>query len=101
MKSVINLQGYPVGLEDPVSFDDPVWTILHIALYLDVHPDSVLSVVNSYGFPTPLVNQRRNRRWLAADVKRFFEKRSQGELSNRQIAGTKNNTYQEPNREIV
>ena len=83
MKSTVTNQGYPMGIKDPVSFQDPVWTILHIALYLDVHPDSVLGLVNSNGFPIPLVNQRRNRRWLAVDVKRFLEKRSKGELPPR------------------
>lgn len=69
-----------MGLKDPVSLDDSVWTILHIALYLGQKPDSLLSVVNSYGFPSPLTNQKRNRRWLAEDVKSFFVKRSQGQL---------------------
>lgn len=72
-------QGYQMGLKDPVSLLDPVWTTLHIALYLGQQPDSVLSVVNATGFPRPLANQKRNRRWLSADVKTFFEKRSQGE----------------------
>jgi predicted DNA-binding transcriptional regulator AlpA len=57
---------------------DPVWTTLHIALYLGQRPDSVLSVVNTADFPRPLANQKRNRRWLSADVKTFFEKRSRG-----------------------
>ncbi len=69
-----------MGLKDPVSLDDTVWTILHIALFLGQKPDSLNSVVNSFGFPLPLTNQKRNRRWLAADVKAFFVKRSQGQL---------------------
>lgn len=80
MKSTITNQGYPMGLEDPVSLGDSVWTILHIALFLGQKPDSLNSVVNSFGFPTPLTNQKRNRRWLAEDVKAFFVKRSQGQL---------------------
>ena len=80
MKSRVINQGYPMGLKDPVSLDDTVWTILHIALYLGQKPDSLNSVVNSFGFPLPLTNQKRNRRWLAIDVKAFFVKRSQGEL---------------------
>ena len=80
MKSTVINQGYPMGLKDPVSLDDTVWTILHIALYLGQKPDSLNSVVNSFGFPLPLTNQKRNRRWLAVDVKAFFVKRSQGEL---------------------
>ena len=69
-----------MGLKDPVSLDDTVWTILHIALFLGQKPDSLNSVVNSFGFPLPLTNQKRNRRWLANDVKDFFAKRSQGQL---------------------
>ncbi len=69
-----------MGLQDPVSLDDSVWTILHIALYLGQKPNSLNGVVNAYGFPKPLTNQMRNRRWLGADVKAFFVKRSQGEL---------------------
>ena len=81
MKVNVTDQGYPMGLKDPVSLDDSVWTILHIALFLGQKPDSLNSVVNSYGFPNPLTNQKRNRRWWAEDVKAFFVKRSQGELS--------------------
>ena len=80
MKSTVTSQGYPIGLADPVSLDDTVWTILHIALFLGQKPDSLNSVVNLFGFPLPLTNQKRNRRWLAEDVKAFFVKRSQGEL---------------------
>ena len=80
MKSTATGQGYALGLKDPVSLDDSVWTILHIALYLGQKPDSLNAVVNSFGFPRPLTNQRRNRRWLAADVKEFFAKRSSGQL---------------------
>ena len=69
-----------MGLDDPVSLNDSVWTILHIALFLGQKPDTLNSVVNSYGFPLPLTNQKRNRRWLAEDVKAFFVKRSQGQL---------------------
>ena len=79
MKSGFISQGHSLGLQDPVNLLDQVWTTLHIALFLGQQPDSVLSVVNSVGFPRPLANQRRNRRWLASDVRTFFERRSQGE----------------------
>ena len=69
-----------MGLDDPVSLSDSVWTVLHIALFLGQKPDTLNSVVNSYGFPLPLTNQKRNRRWLAEDVKAFFVKRSHGQL---------------------
>ena len=60
--------------------EDSVWTMLHIALYLGVKPNAALSVVHEYGFPKPLINKKRDRRWLAEDIKRFFAKKSQGEL---------------------
>ena len=81
MKSTVTDRGYPMGLMDPVSLDDTVWTILHIALFLGQKPDSLNRIVNSFGFPLPLTNQKRNRRWLAEDVKAFFVKRSHGELN--------------------
>ena len=67
-------------LQDPVRLEDSVWTTLHIALYLGVKPNAALSVVNEYGFPRPLINKKRDRRWLAEDVKKFFAKKSLGEL---------------------
>jgi predicted DNA-binding transcriptional regulator AlpA len=94
MKSARTSQGYQLGLKDPVSLMDPVWTTLHIALYLGQSPDSVLSVVNTFGFPRPLANQRRNRRWLSADVKDFFEQRSKGQIEA--MPSTPINTQQSP-----
>jgi len=81
MKSSSTNQNYPLGIKDPVDLNDPVWTTSHIALFLNQRHEVVLSVVNSYGFPVPLSNQKRNRRWLAEDVRKFFEKRSQGEFA--------------------
>jgi len=81
MKSSSTNQNYPLGIKDTVDLNDPVWTTSHIALFLNQRHEVVLSVVNSYGFPVPLSNQKRNRRWLAEDVRKFFEKRSQGEFA--------------------
>lgn len=69
-----------MGLNDPVNLVDPVWTTLYIALFLNQKPDSVLGVVNFLDFPSPLANQRRNRRWWAVDMQEFFVKRSHREL---------------------
>ena len=79
MKSTPSSLEQPTGFKDPVSLADPVWTILHIALLLDVRPASLLSVVNLPGFPSPLINQKRNRRWWAEDVRAFFIQRSQSQ----------------------
>ena len=81
MKSSTTNHKYPLGIKDPVDLADLVWTISHIALFLSQRHEVALSVVNSYGFPIPLTNQKRNRRWLAEDVRKFFEKRSQGEFA--------------------
>ena len=83
-----------MGVKDPVNLNDSVWTLLHIALFLGQSPDRVLSVVNSFGFPIPLANQKRNRRWLGTDVKEFFAKRSQGLLEV--SAQVKINRHQSP-----
>jgi hypothetical protein len=61
-----------LGLEDPVRLEDAVWTVLHIAMFLGIKPTAVLPIVNSNGFPVPLTNKKRDRRWLAEDVKNFF-----------------------------
>jgi hypothetical protein len=83
-----------IGVKDPVDLNDSVWTLLHIALFLGQSPDRVLSVVNSFGFPVPLANQKRNRRWLSSDVKEFFIKRSQGLIQIR--SEVKVNRHQSP-----
>jgi len=72
---------YPLGVQDPVDLLDPVWTTSHISLFLNQRLEVALAVVNSVGFPVPLANQKRNRRWLAEDVRKFFAMRSQGELA--------------------
>jgi hypothetical protein len=94
MKSSHTGQQQPMGVRDPVDLNDSVWTLLHIAFFLGQSPDRVLSVVNSFGFPVPLANQKRNRRWLASDVKEFFNKRSQGLLQVN--SNVKVNRHQSP-----
>ena len=76
MKSPVTIHGYPMGLKDPVSLDDTVWTILHIALFLGQKPDTLNSVVNSYGFPLPLTNQKRKKKAMlnGIDICNIFEK---------------------------
>ena len=68
-------------VKDFISLSDQVWSILHIAMHLGVKESSVLRIVNEPGFPNPIVNTRRNRRWLANDVIDYFTKKSSGELS--------------------
>ena len=58
------------------AYSGDVWTIQDIALYLRSSELSASRRVNQKGFPRPLGNLQRNRRWLAKDVKEFFEKLS-------------------------
>lgn len=81
MRSELNNLSFQLGVHDPISLQDDVWGIEHIMMMLrSKNKDLILGLVKSEGFPLPLANQKRNRRWLAMDVKEFFEKRSQGHL---------------------
>jgi hypothetical protein len=64
--------GGPLG----ISIFDPVWTMEHIALYMCQPVKSMYELVKKPGFPAPLFSQKRNRRWLAEDVKSFLATRS-------------------------
>lgn len=59
-----------------ISIFDPVWTIEHIALYMRQPAKSMYELVKTPGFPEQLFSQKRNRRWLAEDVKSFLAARS-------------------------
>jgi hypothetical protein len=59
-----------------ISIFDPVWSIEHIALFMRQPAKSMYELVKSPGFPEPLFSQKRNRRWLAEDVKSFLAARS-------------------------
>lgn len=80
--------------KDFICLSDQVWSILHIAMHLGVKESSVLRIVNQPGFPNPIVNTRRNRRWLANDVIVYFTKKSSGELS--QLASAQPNPVYQP-----
>ena len=73
LKSVKIQMPVAPGLE---AYPGDVWTIQDIALYLRSSELSASRRVNQPGFPRPLGNLQRNRRWLAKDVKEFFEKLS-------------------------
>lgn len=73
LKSVKIQQPIAPGSE---AYAGDVWTIHDIALYLRSSELSASRRVNQEGFPRPLGNLQRNRRWLAKDVKEFFEKLS-------------------------
>jgi len=95
MKPSIDNLRYQLGVNDPISLNDPVWTLEHIALFLRKDSlDSVRPLVHSGGFPVPLDNVNRNRRWLAPDVMDYFEKKSQGHFAN--PAQVKVNPHQTP-----
>jgi hypothetical protein len=56
----------------PINLTDEVWGIEHICLFMKQEKRSLYPVVNAEGFPHPLTNQMRNRRWLATSVRAFF-----------------------------
>jgi predicted DNA-binding transcriptional regulator AlpA len=56
--------------------EDEVWTLNHIAKYLDQKPRALYGLVKEVGFPRPLSNTLRNRRWLKALVLKYLAERS-------------------------
>jgi hypothetical protein len=60
------------SLPGPINLTDEVWGIEHICLFMKQEKRSLYPVVNAEGFPQPLTNQMRNRRWLATSVRAFF-----------------------------
>jgi len=70
----------PHALQGLISLSDEVWNLLHIQMCLGIKESAAQSLVNEYGFPKPIVNEKRNRRWLAEDVKSHLKKKSSGEV---------------------
>jgi len=55
-----------------VNLNDEVWGLEHICEFMKQPRRSLYPLVNSEGFPLPLNNQKRNRRWLASAVRAYF-----------------------------
>ena len=55
------------------AFELEVWALEDIAEHLRMTKPSLYQLVNRHGFPTPIGNSYRNRRWLAKDVRSYFE----------------------------
>ena len=53
-----------------------VWTIQDISTHMRMTVDSVRKIVKRDGFPSSIGNQHRDRRWLACDVKAYFQEAS-------------------------
>lgn len=64
----------PTGKGFPLAVDcsAEVWTIQHIATYLHLDEKSTYRIVSDSDFPNPIANRKRNRRWIASDVREFF-----------------------------
>jgi hypothetical protein len=58
---------------EPFLPSSEVWSIGEIASYIRMSPNAVYHIVNRAGFPSSIGNPKRNRRWLAQDVKAYFE----------------------------
>ena len=70
------------------SYDSEVWTIQDIAEHMHMTVDAVRKIVKRAGFPSSIGNQYRDRRWLASDVRAYFQEASKTqfkELSKLQI----------------
>ena len=62
-----------------ISLSDPSWGLLHIQMRLGIKESAARRLVNEPGFPKPIVNEARNRRWLPADVESFLVRKSSGD----------------------
>ena len=58
-----------------------IWTLEDIAAYLRISEIAASRWVKQSGFPRPLTNQHRNRRWLASAVRAYTEKTSDASCS--------------------
>ena len=65
------------------AYSGAIWMLRDIALYMRSTELSASRIVNQPGFPRPLGNQHRNRRWLSQDVKQFFENLSKTPITTR------------------
>jgi hypothetical protein len=79
----------------PISLTDEVWGIEHICLFMNQDKRSLYPFVNAEGFPLPLTNQMRNRRWLATHVRAFFSSGA-GYVVHPKLKSVPNTSY-EPN----
>lgn len=72
------------SLKGMVSLSDPSWSLLHIQLRFGIKSSAAKRLVNEVGFPRPIINLERNRRWHPADVEKYVELKSKGmfEVSN-------------------
>lgn len=52
---------------------DPIWRLEEIAEYLKLPSiKSAYSIINQPGFPRSIMPGKRNRRWIASEIKEFF-----------------------------
>jgi hypothetical protein len=61
------------------SYGTDVWTIHDIAEHMHTTVDAVRKIVKRPGFPSSIGNQYRDRRWLACDVKVYFQQVSKNQ----------------------
>jgi predicted DNA-binding transcriptional regulator AlpA len=51
-----------------------LWGISDMVNFLGVPKSSVFALVNTPGFPTPVIGRKRYRRWLPSEVMDFISK---------------------------
>lgn len=82
LKSVKAQKQVAPGLE---AYSGDIWKLIDIAAHMRTTELSASRMVTQPGFPRPLGNQFRNRRWLASDVREFFEKLSKTPITSRPV----------------
>lgn len=53
--------------------DSPIWHIDEIAHYLGCSKQAAMRHAKSQGFPTPIGNESRNRKWFREEVIEYFK----------------------------
>jgi hypothetical protein len=73
-----------LGLEGSSSsrYVSEVWTIQDIAEHMHMTVDAVRKIVRRDGFPSSIGNQYRDRRWLARDVRAYFQEASRTQFKD-------------------
>ena len=64
--------------KDAIDLSDEVWSLEHIATYLNQSVKAVRRLVAQPEFPNPLFCQHRNRRWLRQLVVEHLKEMSSG-----------------------
>jgi predicted DNA-binding transcriptional regulator AlpA len=85
MEKRLTLAPSGIGISQAVDCAAEVWTIQHVARYLHLDEKSTYPIVSNPDFPNPVANRKRNRRWLAIDVREYFANQSKAQKPIKKI----------------